>query len=87
MRQCRTCNTYKEEHEFPVQRKTGFRGDSSKVTRRLDCKTCVAAAAREYRANYVTKPKAKLDPSVNKYLYSAIGCRVSDARARGASVQ
>lgn len=83
MHECRCCGKLKKEDEFPTQKKCGFRGDSSKVTRRLDCRVCVAEAAREYRRTHKSTPKVKLAAAVDKYLWSAIGCRLSDARARG----
>lgn len=82
MIKCRTCSTYKQLEDYPTQRKTGFRGDPETVTRRLDCRVCIAAAARAYRTTHISKPKPKLDVSIPKMLWSAIGCRISDAKQR-----
>lgn len=79
MKQCRTCGTYKQLTDFPVQKANSFRG-TGVASYRLDCKACTAEAAREYRKTYVkTKDKRS---GVDKLLYDACVARVGDAKMR-----
>ena len=79
MKECRTCGEVKPLTDFPYQRKHGWRGTGA-GNYRLDCKECVAAAARAYRKTYTPQGgEAKRNRTV---LESAIQARTQDAKIR-----
>lgn len=86
---CRTCNTDQPVDQFPLQRSGGYRGTDA-TSRRKDCKGCTAAVARLRRQQYpayVGSGKVTQYPPEQRWLVSAIRCRVGDAKARARKAQ